>query len=339
MTFFSKLKKTLFETNNSSDEENLSVETFADNFILEIRRAVHEEIVLELKKNEGRFLSKILKNSYFPIESISLIPFDHEVALKANEFFRAHSELNTDFEKDFLVNNLPIEYRSSKGARALITKNTLLTIKPSRLGTDIPTQDESYQITIRGKKKLFTAEISIGSIIDDSKKSALSSTATSQSLNQVIPQLNEVFSGDLRKKISITIEDKNGKSELNLELPLIIGRSNPEENYGEYQKINIESTYISRNQFVIIDILGTIYGFIPSEAKLTAVSGRRGTLRPLSLIKIDSQGLFLTFGQPLDVASIVVDHQRPELYASVKIKPYDLKPQTSLTPVPNVIKS
>jgi hypothetical protein len=83
---------------------------------------------------------------------------------------------------------------------------------------------------------------------------------------------------------------------------------------------------------------GTVYGFIPKEAKLTAILGRKGTLRPLHLIEIDNQGLHMTIGQPLDTAITVVNSANPDLYPSVTIKLNKKNSNDNMTPVPNVRK-
>ena len=92
------------------------------------------------------------------------------------------------------------------------------------------------------------------------------------------------------------------------------------------------------SEFLIFEINETVYGFVPQEAKLTGVLGRRGTLRPLNLVIIDKNGLQMTFGQPLDSTVNIVNSDNPELYPSVSIKLFSTSVHDSMTLVPNVRK-
>lgn len=346
MSIINKIKDLLSSSDQQSPEREDTTDSFADGLILEFRRAVNEAVINELEKCQEKYLSNILRNSYFPIEAISLIPSDHETALITEEFFRVHSELDTDFEKSFFSDNLPKEYRTHKGAKALLKHQVLFTIQPSKLGIDNPTEDESYQITIRGNRKKFTAVIELGRITTDTppvnsnlQKPTISHSEPVLNFDNKNPELSETVSAknsSARTKIYITIKDKNGERQLDANLPVVLGRASHLDNDPHYEKINIDSTYISRNQFVIFDVYGTVYGFIPKEAKLTAISGRRGTIRPLSLVEIETNGFHMTFGQPLDTAMTVVNPENASLYPSITIKLDGNTSQETMTPVPNV---
>lgn len=346
MSLVNKIKDLFANSDQQATDRSDNTDSFADGLILEFRRAVNEAVITELEKCQEKYLSNILRNSYFPIEAISLIPSDHETALVTEEFFRVHSELDENFEKSFFASNLPSEYRTHKGAKAILKKNILFTIQPSKLGIDNPTQDESYQITIRGNRKKFTAVIELGRITSDTQ--TVSPTPQKQPSPTVNPDNNPksntegpdsvatTISTTHKTKIYLSIRDKNGERNISASLPVVLGRSSHLDDDPHYEKINIDSTYISRNQFVIFDVYGTVYGFIPKEAKLTAVSGRRGTIRPLSLIEIENNGLHMTFGQPLDTAVTIVNPEDAALYPSITIKLDGKASQETMTPVPNV---
>jgi len=340
MTFFSKLKKILSSDDGPIDEIP-STDSFADNLILEIRRSVSESVTTELEKHQGKYLSSILRKSHLPIEAISIQPCDHETAKNVEEFFRLHSEFDKDFERNFFVKNLSKEYRTAKGAKAILKSDISFCIEPSKLGIDNPTSDETYQINLRGNRRKFTSIVTIGKITSDQIDRFDSAGLDDPKNRSIFPsQVKNTLSTERNsvRKVSIDIHDKNGFRSVNSSLPLILGRtSQSDENY-EYKKINIDSKYISRNQFVIVEVLGTIYGFVPKEAKLTAILGRRGTLRPLTLIEISNQNLQMTFGQPLDTALTIVKLENPELYPSVTIRLDEGHVNVTMTPIPNVRK-
>jgi hypothetical protein len=373
MTLIGKLKK-VFNFKVQSKEILLSTDSFADNLILELRRAINVAVIEELEKYQDKYLSNILRGSHFPIEAISIIPCDHETARNVDDFFRIHADLDKNFERNFFTNNFPKEYRTSKGAKAILDPNISFSIQPSKLGIDNLTPDEEYQVNLRGNRKKFTSIVDIGKITADkiedtshpllTKNSAFSSrkSTNSSAISEILSEgnYNQVISesdfptSDLNKEISakalpslqtnsqtivsIIIVDKNGERLINKFLPIMLGRSSNLDSESQYEKINIDSTYISRNQFVIFEVNGTVYGFVPKEAKLTAILGRRGTLRPLYLIEIDNQGLHMTIGQPLDSAITVVNSANPDLYPSVTIKLNNKNSNDNMTPVPNVRK-
>ena len=211
------------------------------------------------------------------------------------------------------------------------------------MGTDTLTSDEAYQINLRGNRKKFTAIIELGKITADqiggNKSNIPNSEAKSNDFIVEVKKSNDVLrNGETKTQISIQINDKDGHRELLATLPVVFGRESDSEMISNQQKIDIRSTYISRNQFIVFEINQTVYGFVPKEAKLTAVLGRRGTLRPLSLIEIDKNGLQMTFGQPINSAVNIVNSDNPELYPSITIRLCSDTAHASMTLVPNVRK-
>ena len=343
MSIFNRLIH-IFSSDNSVKQDNYPItDSFADNLILEFRSTVNDAVLSELDKFQEKYLSNILRQSHFPIVAISIIPADHEIAKSVDEFFRIHSEIDKDFEQNFFTKHLQTEFRTPKGAKAIITKNVSFNIQPSHLGTDTLTSDEAYQINLRGNRKKFTAIIELGKITADqiggNKSNIPNTEAKSNDFIVEVKKSNDVLrNGETKTQISIQINDKDGHRELLATLPVVFGRESDSEMISNQQKIDIRSTYISRNQFIVFEINQTVYGFVPKEAKLTAVLGRRGTLRPLSLIEIDKNGLQMTFGQPIDSAVNIVNSDNPELYPSITIRLCSDTAHASMTLVPNVRK-
>ena len=343
MSIFNKLMQ-FFSSDNSVKQDNYPItDSFADNLILEFRSTVNDAVLYELDKYQDKYLSSILRQSHFPIIAISIIPADHEIAKSVDEFFRIHSEIDKDFEKNFFIKHLQSEYRTTNGAKAIISQNISFNIQPSQLGTDTLTGDESYQINLRGNRKKFTAIIELEKITSDQFSSIKTQTSNTENKSikfaaELKKNNDETLPSNSKTQISLQISDRDGSRELTASLPIILGRESGGERLTEAHKIVINSTYISRNQFLIFEINETVYGFVPQEAKLTGVLGRRGTLRPLNLVIIDKNGLQMTFGQPLDSTVNIVNSDNPELYPSVSIKLFSTSVHDSMTLVPNVRK-
>jgi hypothetical protein len=121
---------------------------------------------------------------------------------------------------------------------------------------------------------------------------------------------------------------------------LIVGRDAPSAEMQNMEKVNVSAMYISRNQLNIFELNNIIYAFIPKDAKLSGVSGRRGILKNMHLYEINDDGLQITFGQPFDIAHTVADPSSPNLYPTIHIKL--AKNQNKLagdqTPIPSVRK-
>ena len=88
--------------------------------------------------------------------------------------------------------------------------------------------------------------------------------------------------------------------------------------------------------FMLNDV---VYGFIPKDASLLGVAGRRGTLQKLRLVEIDYSGLTITFGQPVEAINTTVDLSKPNLYPTIHIRRVNRAPTGhESTPIPKVTK-
>lgn len=331
---FSKKKETKIPKEKSTD-------LFADSLALDFKRVAIEEILNQLHATEGKYLSSILNSSYFPIDLITFHPLDKATALETEEFFRIHTEINANFEDSFFSGILLKDYQTNHGAKAKLTKDCSISIQPGMNSLDDPTSEEAYQISLRGNRKKFSATVKLGTLKPNEAPSAgISSPIKNEPVIQADSASSFQPTSGNQTQLAIQISDANGERQVICSTPLIVGRDAPSAEMQNMEKVNVSAMYISRNQLNIFELNNIIYAFIPKDAKLSGVSGRRGILKNMHLYEINDDGLQITFGQPFDIAHTVADPSSPNLYPTIHIKL--AKNQNKLagdqTPIPSVRK-
>lgn len=100
----------------------------------------------------------------------------------------------------------------------------------------------------------------------------------------------------------MTVHDRRGKTEQLLALPIVLGKDG--NKYAEQKGafgMDIDATYVSRQQLVVFDVLGDICCFVPSSASLTCTLGNTTPMRPDHLYPVRAgQMLALLGGVPAD---------------------------------------
>ena len=338
------LKKFFNKDEGYIKNEQPLTDSFADSLAIDLKRSAIDAVLVQLKKSEGKYLSTILKHSYFPIESLVFHPLDNATALETEEFFRIHGEIDSEFEIKFFKNILLKEYRTDLGASAIAPIDLLPSIQPNAQSIDNPTGDESYQITLRGNKKRFSAEVKLGILkqkqiaTDDMQKEAMSENSIIRKIDNGAG-LKESQVGQVGHSVTVNITDASGEHHHTVQTPFLIGRKSADETGIGLDKINVDGMYVSRNQMIVFTLNDVVYGFIPKDASLVGVAGRRGTLQKLQLLEIDYSGLTITFGQPATSINPTVDSSKPNLYPTIHIRRGDLTPQRhESTPIPRITK-
>jgi hypothetical protein len=338
-----------------NEEPLKSTDSFADILAVDFKRAASDAIYQELQKFEGKYLSSTLKNSYFPIEAIAFHPMGHSIAIELEEFFRIHSEIDSSFEMNFFNSILLKEYKTKQGGLATLRPNLIPLIQPNESSLDNPTPEEIYQISLRGNKKRISATVRLGSpkqriakeleivVNKDSIKVLKSNlgTALGRSHSHVIQNTPiDTSSSNQEISLALQISDGNGISNLIIKTPFIIGRNAPDNPDASLKKIFINGMYSSRKQLIVFQLNGTVYAFIPEEAKLCAIANSSKIIEHMHIFEISTNSLEITFGQPPNIGKIAVDKEQPQLYPTItvrKINPNDTKRLNS-TPIPGITK-
>ena len=308
MSFFDFMYKK--QKNKDSVELNTQqTDEFADRISLELKTSAVEAITHTLEESEGKYLKSILQTSFFPLQSLVFIPSDFDTARSVEEFIRVHQDLDKKFKQKFLRSILQSEYRSKRGGSVSIDKNFVPEIQLDKKSVETRSDEESFQISLRGRKILFRAIATLGTPI---RKDVLSSNSND----------NSALS-DRQKKLSIKIliTDSTGHRELTESVPLMIGRD-PKKNCIEYgvTPVVIKSKFVSRSQIYIFSIIDEIFCVVPCSASLTCttISGKK--LEPGKVYLIDStSGERFYCGYPLDHEGPLTGNTDPSKFPVIEI--------------------
>lgn len=335
--FFSKLK-TALRANEGVGKDVKYSDSFADNLALDLKRCSIEAILGALSKIEGRYLSTILQSSYFPIESIVFTPLDNHTALEADNFFKIHSEIDPLFEQSFYRSILLKEYRTEHGSMGMPSENTTVTVQPSEESADSLTEEEAYQITLRGSKKRFHAQVVLGNPkkISDEQVSMRSTKAKAE------PAFDQPFAsrppvlGSSNISVELSIRDAAGSTQKMISLPAIVGR----EGGGHFEevgnKILVDAKYVSRSQLVIFGVGSKVFMFIPEMSKLLGVLNGKEILGKMEVVELSHADTQVTFGQPENETSIVAQPNDAGQYPTITLRVGKAVAVTNATPIPYV---
>lgn len=337
--FFSKLKSVLRSSESNGTEAKYS-DSFADTLALDLKRCSIEAILGALSKTEGKYLSTILQNSFFPVESIVFTPLDNDTAVETENFFKIHSAIDPLFEQNFYRTILLKEYRTEHGGIAIPSEQIIVTVQPSEGSTDNLTQEESYQITLRGSKKRFSAQIVLGSpksIREGASLQQLSGMAKDReepAFEKAIGQ--SLGSSSENKSVEVTVKDGNGFSKKAISLPAIVGREGDSQYLGIDNKLLVNARFVSRNQIVLFSVGDKVYFFVPESSKLLVVVNESRILSKMTLFEVTATTATITFGQPEDVMDIVALPNETALYPTITLRTMSSQKTTNATPIPHV---
>ena len=318
--FFSgkKINKNItnLKTNHTDD--------FADRISVELKTAAVEAITEVLEQKEGKYLKNILETSFFPLQSLVFVPSDFETAKSVEEFIRVHQAIDSNFRVKFFHSILQNEYRSSRGGAVRVSKDFSSEIQLDKKSIEKRSEEESFQISLRGRKILFHANASLG--VPVSKNAPLSSEI-----------LNEINKNKI-KKIKLLITDSDGHREVVESIPVMIGR-NPDNKCIDngVTPILINSKFVSRSQMYIFSMVNQIVCFVPESASLTCstLSGKK--LVPGEIYVINpTNGERFYFGVPLDHEGPLTGNTDPSEFPIIEINFEKNQILSSGTPRPKI---
>ena len=309
MSFFNliyrkqKNKKTVELNTQKTDE-------FADKISLELKTSAVEAITQILEEKEGKYLKSILETSFFPLQSLVFVPSDFETAKSVEEFLRIHQAIDIKFKQKFLRSLLQSEYRSKRGGTVSVNNEFLPEIQLDKKSVETQSDEESFQISLRGRKILFRAVASLGIPVRKNKLSTMVNNNSSSLSNQ-----------QTKLTVKLLISDSTGHREIVNSIPVMIGRE-PKKNCSEYGviPIRVKSKFVSRSQIYIFSIVDKIFCVVPDTATLTCttVSGKK--LEPGKIYSIDSSiGERFYCGYPLDHEGPLTGNTDPSQFPIIEI--------------------
>lgn len=337
--FFSKLKSVL-RTSESYGTEAKYSDSFADTLALDLKRCSIEAILGALSKTEGKYLSAILQSSFFPVESIVFTPLDNETAVETDNFFKIHSAIDPLFEQNFYRTILLKEYRTEHGGIAIPSEQIIVTVQPSEGSADNLTQEETYQITLRGSKKRFSAQVVLANP-KGLRESANSQQPLGVAKGREEPAF-EKFTGRTlgehceNTAVEVTVKDGDGYSKKVVSLPAIVGREGDAQFLGIDNKLLVNARFVSRNQMVLFSVGDKVFFFVPESSKLLVVVNEVQILNKMTLVEVTSSPTKIIFGQPENAMDIVALPDEPALYPTITLKTMSAQKATNATPIPHV---
>ena len=321
---------------------------FVDSILLELKSVSAQAVKQAIESREARYMKSVLEESYFLLDSLVISPKDREVAKKFEEFLTTHESVDTEFRKKFFQQIIQREYRSSRGSSIRVPNNFEATVQ---LGTDSLeslTSEEGFQISLKGRRISFEVVASLSGpfkreVTSSRFGKALSTPPTTE--NQRFSQA-EIFTRSNSKNshsaivVEIQVNDSLGNRKESLKLPALIGREPIalSDQFG-FSPFKINSTYVSRSQLIVLEIMGQVYYYLPDNASLSCMREDGLILEKLKLYPLKHKGaVTLRTGIPSEGTTQIIPSGSHAEYASIQIFLEDASPQNhDGTPRPKAI--
>ena len=316
-----KNKKTVELNTQKTDE-------FADKISLELKTSAVEAITQILEEKEGKYLKSILETSFFPLQSLVFVQSDFETAKSVEEFLRIHQAIDIKFKQKFLRSLLQSEYRSKRGGTVSVNNEFLPEIQLDKKSVETRSDEESFQISLRGRKILFRAVASLGIPVRKNELSTMVNNNSSSLSNQ-----------QTKLTVRLLISDSTGHREIVNSIPLMLGRE-PKRNCSEYGviPIRVKSKFVSRSQIYIFGIVDQIFCVVPDTATLTCTTASGKKLEPGKIYSIDSSiGERFYCGYPLDHEGPLTGNTDPSQFPIIEITSQNNLSESG-TPRPKILK-
>lgn len=296
MKFFNLFRTSSDANSNSRVLRTRPTDAFADSILLELKSVASEAIKNALEERENKYMKSILEESYFLLDSLIIIPKDREIARRFDDFLTTHESVDSDFRHHFFQQMLQHEYRSLRGGTVRVLSNFTATVQLGQTSLENMTTDEEFQISLKGRRIQFEAQASLtgplkkeATVVHDkfmgSEPHFTPPISTSTSITSAI---SAPLYRDTGRKLQIKLLDANGVSMHTLKLPAIIGRdaASQDAKYAGWHSLQVNSTYVSRQQLAVVELMGECYFYVPDAASLTCMRPDNSVLDRLKLYKL-----------------------------------------------------
>jgi hypothetical protein len=259
---FSFLDKTKNNLKKTFSSQSQGTDKFADKISIQLKSVAASAVLKALNENEGRFLSSILKRSYFQLDSLTITPEDQQTSMDLEEFLRVHEAIDPAFRKFFFSQMLQPEYRSESGARARVNPEFSPSFQFSAESIAELTAEEKFQVSLRGEKILFKAQAVLSGPF-----SIESTSSSAQEAKTTLPRVtgSTLF---LPSKIPVIIDDTSGRRSDEIAENCIVGRIHDNNQRGF---LAIHGTYVSRRHLILAVFDTDVYLSLHEDASLSAL--------------------------------------------------------------------
>jgi len=283
-------------TKSPGQLETHPTDDFVDQVMLELRSAANDAIKIELEALENQFMRVVLCESFFTLESLIVRPANAEIARRFEDFLTRHESIDVNFRTHFFQKILQPEYRSARGSSVKVPDDFVVTLELGIATTQEMSEEEVFQINLRGKPKQFQLMALLSGPHRRQSKSqrqylddTLPNSATS-GLHQE-PEFSTASLPLSSTKpptahlLRLRVVDAQGVNTRLFGLPLIIGKASDSKAHlpTASEFASVDAKYVSRQQLVVTELLGEVYFFLPQQATLSALNSRGEVLSPLQL--------------------------------------------------------
>lgn len=293
----------IFKNINSKNSNHEILKTrvtdeFADSVQLELKSVAAEAIKLALEERENKYMRSILDESYFLLDSLVIIPKDREIAKRFDDFLVTHESVDENFKNYFFQKILQKEYRSQRGGVVHIAANFSPTVQLGQSALDNLTQEEGFQVSMKGRRISFEAQANLSGPFKKEKSSQQFSSPNQVDSDYSNKSKLADFKYDHKdlntnlnfSKVNIKIFDTNGITVHQSITPVLLGRepslNNPLNT--DTSLLRIDSRYVSRQQLVLVNIFGDCFYYVPEQASLTCMRADGSILEKMKLYKLST---------------------------------------------------
>nr|UOZ97394.1 hypothetical protein NCPCFENI_01314 [Cupriavidus sp.] len=336
-----------------------AADSLADAIGLELKGIVSQAVLDSLEDRESHYLTSILEKSVFLIESVVITPQDKEAASSLEKFLRLHTEIDPGFRTQFFHSILEKEYRSARGASALVSPEMQPSVQFNEASLESPSTEEAFQISLRGRRVSYTAAVTLTGPVARTSAPAQAAQQAGQQAGQqaagkAAPRTGDAGSADgdrgepflgsaagqaawaskgstnegrmakpggLSETIVLKIHDAQGERVVHSQSPVLLGRESPAgQELGALQFVPVMGTYVSRRHLVIVSIAEDTYFFLHDAATLSCQTANGQLLRPGSLYSLARDAeAQLIFGVTTEARSVSPDTTRAAEFPIIEI--------------------
>ena len=316
---------------------------------LELKGLISQTVLAELQQREKKYLQSILAKSQFVIDSLVVIPLDKDASENFESFLQVHEEIDPGFKLRFFRSLMETQYRSARGSLVVVSPDFQPTVQFLSQSLEQPSQDERYQVSLRGRRLNFQVQVSLRGPVAQSTPSGVAAAAaaavssvfgSSSGSSSASPVNNLVSSAD--NSLLLRIWDAQGERMLEVTTPFLIGRESPSEaELGGLSFVTLHGQYVSRRHLVVLNVLDETYFFVHDAASLSCLSAGGQLLRPSTVYSMPKHGeTRLLFGATSENRAQTFDKAQAAQFPIVEMRRRGAQGAsvTEATPRPRAIK-
>ncbi len=312
---------------------------------LELKGLISQTVLADLEQREKKYLQSILAKSQFVIDSLVVIPLDKDASENFESFLQVHEEIDPGFKLRFFRSLMESQYRSARGSLVVVSPDFQPTVQFLSQSLEQPSQDERYQVSLRGRRLNFQVQVSLRGPVAQSAPSGASTAAAAAAVASVFGRPGEGSTGaaaDADNSLLLRIWDAQGERMLEVTTPFLIGRESPSQaELGGLSFVTLHGQYVSRRHLVVLNVLDETYFFIHDAASLSCLSAGGQLLRPSTVYSMPKHAeTRLLFGANSENRAQTFDKAQAAQFPIVEMRRRGAQGAsvTEATPRPRAIK-